>query len=133
VNEYQAETKAKEDKIRRDLELILLGAAIGKGDARQRILDGLPSGFATAEIGSLIDAVRAQNPMPIGKWLTDRNCKCEKGKDFIQAILDRLIESNQREKIKAIVTEIQFALKLESVEEIKARIVSKLQQIGEMP
>jgi len=133
VSQYQPETKAKEHAIRRDLELILLGAAIGKGEARQRILDGLPTGFATAEIGELIDAVRAQNAIPIGKWLTDRKCKCEKGKDFIQVILDRLVESNQREKISAIVTEIQFALKLESVDEIKARIVSKLQQIGEMP
>ena len=75
----------------------------------------------------------ASRAIPIGKWLTDRKCKCEKGKDFIQVILDRLVESNQREKISAIVTEIQFALKLESVDEIKARIVLKLQQIGEMP
>jgi hypothetical protein len=133
MNVYQAETKAKEDAVRRDLELILLGAAIGKGEARQRILDGLPPGFATAEIGKLLNAVREQNPIPIGNWLSERKCKCEKGKDFIQVILDRLIESNQKERIKEIIRELEIAAKLETVEEMKARVVSKLQQIGDMP
>lgn len=133
MNEHQAETRAKEGAVRRDLELILLGAAIGKGDARQRVLDGLPPGFATAEIGLLLNAVREQNPIPIGNWLGERKCKCEKGKDFVQVILERLVESNQMERLREIVRELEFAVKLETSAEIKARVLSKLQQISEMP
>lgn len=121
----------KDDAIRRDLELILFGAALGQ-HSRERILTALPSGTIDGDIGVLLDSIREQDAEPIMTWLEDRKCKWDKGQDCVQVILDCLVESKKRRLIIDVLKGLTFLARTSPLEETKARASKLLKQIVEM-
>lgn len=119
--------------LQRDLELILLGAAFVKGDVRERILGSLPVGTVDGEVGELLDAIRDQNAKPISKWLEDRKCEWNKSQDFIQAVIDCVVEAKQRQLITETLKGLAFIAATAPLSETKGRAARFLQQISEMP
>jgi hypothetical protein len=117
----------------RDLELILLGAAFVKGEVRERILGALPKGTIAGEVGELLEAIRDQDAKPISRWLDDRACAWDKSHDFIQAVVNCVVEVNQRQLIAETFKGLAFLAATAPLIETKGRAAKFLQTILEMP
>jgi len=117
----------------RDLELILLGAAFVKGETRDRILGALPSGTLHGEVGELLDAIRDQDARPVSKWLDDRKCYWDKSQDCIQAVVNCVVETKQRQLIAETFKGLAFLAATAPLIETKGRAAKFLQTILEMP
>jgi hypothetical protein len=117
------------DDSKRDLELILLGAVLAKGEARKLIFDSAPTGSIDSEIGALIDSVREQDAQPISSWLESHQCEWDKGQCFIQTIANRLLEDKQRRLMIDVLKGLTFLAQTAPLDETKAKTVSLLEKI----
>lgn len=109
------------DSHRRDLELLLLGVCITKGD-RQRVLDALPPEQMSKEVGALCRSIQNQEPGDLNAWLEERSAHREKGQDLIQSLINAIDTANRREAVANVCRSLEFAAKIESVDELKARL-----------
>lgn len=117
----------------RDLELIVFGAVLVKGEPRDSILAVLPRGIVIGEVGELVDAIRDQQSPPLTKWLDDHKCQWDKKRDCIQAIVDCVLELRQRQVMTEKLKGLAFLAATAPLAETKACAARLLQQISEMP
>lgn len=116
---------------RRDLELVLVGVALTKGD-RQRVLAALPAGAFGRETGELLESIRSDNPAAIRNWLDVRGAVLEKGRTAIDAAIHAVLERNKRERLCEIIQGLQYAAKGHTTEELQRQVRESLKELEGM-
>ena len=107
---------------------MLIGAALVKSE-RDKILAAIPRTAFSKETEKVMEAIRSQQAQTVIQFLGDRGCVFEKGKEMIQVMIDRIVEENEKQRIKSIVGKLEFAVKCETVQEFKERVTSILREI----
>lgn len=116
---------------RRDIELLLLGIAISKSD-RPRVLQAIGDGVLSKEFAGALQSLRTGDPHELTQWLVKREVRLEKGKDVIQAVIDKIVDWNERERLQRICKGLTAASKIEDTSELKQRMVEALKELEEM-
>lgn len=127
----------RENKNRRDLELVLLGVVLARHEGKrsedgQRVLDALPHGSFTKEIDPLIGSVRDTKPEKIIGWLTERNAQPEKGKDAVQSVIDALHSQNETEAICSIARTLSLLPRQNDKEQMKHTLKNALERLEKL-
>lgn len=110
---------------RRDLELILIGAALTKGD-RERVLSVFADFSFSKENDTMLRAIRAGDASVVAAWLNGLGATLSKGKDAIQAIIDAVDEQNKMERVRSICKSLRPAHNLKEVADLKQRLTDAL-------
>ncbi len=106
------------DKHRRDLELLLIGAALAP-ESRETTLALVSSGFLSREADALLSAMREGNSTePLLEWLRERGAGPTRGGTAIDAIYARLTLENAKVSLNRIAIEIQNTAKLGTVSQL---------------
>jgi len=113
---------------RRDLELILLGAALGKGN-RKEILEALPKGGMIDEFCPLLEAIRDGKPEALRKWLLARGVT--PSGNLLKAILGRVVEWNERIRLVALCEELGHAAKVFDAAGLREKMLEMLRKVEE--
>lgn len=117
--------------IRRDLELILLGVAIGKAE-RTRVLTAIGDGVLSREFAGPLKSLRTGDPHELMQWLGSHEITLEKGKDVIQAVIDKILAWNERERLQQICKQLTAASNMEHTEDMKQRMIEALRELEAM-
>jgi|GEM_PF-6410988 len=112
----------------RDVALILLGAAMVK-ESRQRVLDSLPSGSLVREVDVLLDSLRTGAYPKVKDWFASRGAIIESGKDGIGACIDAILAECERQKVDAVIKELEFYTRASLVQ--RKQLVEKLRECAE--
>jgi len=105
----------------RDLALILLGMSLVKSE-REHILASVPSGAVCKEVDGLLDALRSSQWGRVKTYLETRGATIESGKDAVQAVIEAVKNIERKAKVRSIIGELSFAVKLEDVNSLKDRL-----------
>lgn len=116
---------------RRDIELLLLGVAIGKSD-RSRVLEAIGDGVLSSEFTGPLRSLRTGDPHELTQWLIKHEISLEKGRDVIQAIIDKIVDWNQRERLQQICKGLTAASKMEHTSDLKDRMIAVLKELESM-
>jgi hypothetical protein len=120
-----------ESNTRRDIELILLGIALGKAE-RPRVLAAIGDGVLSKEFVGPLKSLRTGDPYELTQWLVTREITLEKGKDVIQAIIDKIVDWNERERLQRICKSLTVSSKVEHTSELKERMIKALKELESM-
>lgn len=115
----------------RDIALVLLGVALTQSD-RGRVLNVLPYGSTCKEVDDLLEAIRDQKRKPLADWLAVRGVAMEKGVDAIQAMTDAVQSEVRRQRFRRILSELNAAVRIETVEELRTRLQECLARLDEV-
>lgn len=116
---------------RRDIELLLLGIAISKPE-RSRVLEAIGDGVLSKEFTGALQSLRTGDPYELMQWLVVREITLEKGKDVIQAVIDKIVDWNERERLQRICKGLTVASKIEHTSELKQRMIEALKELESM-
>lgn len=115
------------DNLRRDLELILVGAALAP-ESRQSILALIPDSFLSKEGDQLIRAMREGNdPGALLTWLQDRGAGPTRGGTAIDAVHARIVLENAKQSLKRIALNVQNTAKLGTVKQLVGALEKSLE------
>lgn len=118
---------------RRDLELILIGAALTKGD-RQRVLSVFED-FSFSKEGGLnpmLAAIRKGDAEGVSNWLGERGATMANGKDAIQTVIDTVHDDNKIAMVKSICRGLSFAGSLSQLGSLKERLAMALNELEKL-
>lgn len=114
---------------RRDLELLLLGAALASAE-RDRILTMLPAGSLARDVDPLLNALRPNSdPEPLRAWLDTRGVVREKGKQTLDCIVDVIESDNHRAQLKAISRELRSAEQIGDIRILREKLTKYLEML----
>ena len=116
---------------RRDIELLLLGIAIGKSE-RPRVLQAIGDGVLSQEFTGPLKSLRTGDPHDLTQWLVEHEVTLEKGKDVVQAVIDKVADWNERERLQNICKGLTAASKLEHTADLKQRMINVLKELESM-
>lgn len=111
-----------------ELSLILLGVALTKTD-RDRVVSTCTPGTLHESVDPLIDAIGKNKRKPVVDWLQARGVTVPKGKDAIQSCIDAVVEDANERKAREMLSKLNFALHVEQVPELKARLRACLEAL----
>ena len=109
---------------KRDLELVLLGAALVKGASRERVMELMPRDSMFGEIGRIINAIRDLDSVPIKEWMAQQGCGWEQGDDFILSIASAITEYNQRTMLSMILSSLSQKVRHGTKKEVLDQIAA---------
>ena len=118
---------------RRELELILAGAALAQGSANNIVTSTLQRGALEKDVDDFIEGIRRSDAEVVIRFLEARGAVIEKGKHALNAIIDEILKQNAEEAIRRVCRQFQ---RRGSVEELPAIIkqlkgmVEELEEIG---
>lgn len=115
------------DKHRRDLELLLIGAALA-AESRDTTLTLVPDGFLSKEGDKLMYSMREGNPTgPLLDWLKERGAGPTRGGSATDAIIGRLTLENAKVSLNRIAVNINNTAKLGTVKQLVAALERSLE------
>lgn len=115
----------------RDLALILLGMSLVKSE-RESILASVPSGAVCGEVDGLFDALRLKEWGRVKTWLEARGARIENGMTPAQAVIEAVKDIQRKARVRGIIGELSFAVKLEDVSQLKERLTKCLTALEAM-
>lgn len=121
------------DQKKQELELVLLGAAMVKGQSREKVLATMPKGSMFGETGRVIDAVRELDSAPIAEWMAERGCDWSQGDDFIESITHVLLDDSSRTLASVVLNVLSQRIRHDSKEELKERVAVLAELVSKMP
>jgi hypothetical protein len=107
---------------------MILGAALVKTQ-RDLVLNALPPGAMPKEFEFLLQAMREKKLSVLQDYLKVRGVVIERGNDAIQALIDVVVDDCKRQKVKAICSQLRFAVGGEDIPALKDRLREALQEL----
>lgn len=125
------------DAMRRDIELVLLGAVMVSATPDEVFKKVVPS-HLSADSQKLFESVQASKQIKkldplLSKWLADRAIVIEKGDDLLGAIVRRFAKEADMTLIESQSFKVQHAMKHGERSEVVELLKGLLVQLGELP
>lgn len=121
----------EQDRAKRDLELMLLGASLVRGETRDRVLASFPNKTMAGDVGEMLDAIRNQDARFIEQWFKDHGCDWGKGQDMLQTVIDWGQDEKVRSWAVSNLKGLMFLFQTSPMAEARAKAIAMLKKFSD--